>query len=206
MNHGLFLFATDNLKNPDDVFCFDTQTGQILLLWVLAADPFNPPDWQYNKLEVADNLEEFIKQQSELAGVKIITPTIAPEQKLPVKAGLKTTKPILINGGILLYYLETEDCKSTIQAYFNVDNDLIIDGYDIGKFVEEYFGDSDYEYKMTVPSKQITELNKLFNIPPDSKQELLYELTKRYNTGTCFSEIKEFLDNNHIKYDYFSWT
>lgn len=201
-------FAVNSIECSDDVFCFDTQTGKILLLWVLAWDPFNPPDWQYDKFEVADSLEQFIKDQSELAGVKIVEPAIViePKPKPGKTSDLIPTVPIADNGGVILYYLEVSGCKATIQAYFNGESDLVIDGYDIGKFVEEMFGDSDYEYQMTIRSLHVTKLYKLFNIPLDSKQELLYALAKRHNTGTCFSEIKDYLDDNNIKYEYFSWT
>ena len=43
---------------------------------------------------------------------------------------------------ITLYHLEREDIKIDIVARFDK-GDLIIDGYDIGKTVEEAWGDRD---------------------------------------------------------------
>jgi hypothetical protein len=52
---------------------------------------------------------------------------------------------------VTLYFFQSPDINISIDAYFNNEGGLVIDGYDIGKIVEGYFGDSDYEYILTVP-------------------------------------------------------
>ena len=62
-----------------------------------------------------------------------------------------------------LYHLEREDIKINIVARFEKGK-LIIDGYDIGKTVEEAWGDSDYEYVMTIPARSLPPLYGFFDI------------------------------------------
>jgi len=59
---------------------------------------------------------------------------------------------------VLLYAFSSADIKVTIEAYFNEAGGLVVDGYDIGKSVEDYFGDSDYEYTLTVPQLEVAKL------------------------------------------------
>ncbi len=42
--------------------------------------------------------------------------------------------------------------------------DLKLDGYDIGKTVEEMWGDSDYEYSITVESGNLEKLYELHKV------------------------------------------
>ena len=42
---------------------------------------------------------------------------------------------------VLLFSFQTEQIKITIEAYFDDGENLVIDGYDIGKTVEEAWGD-----------------------------------------------------------------
>jgi hypothetical protein len=51
---------------------------------------------------------------------------------------------------LTLYHFENPDIKVTIEAYFR-EEWLLVEGYDIGKRVEEVWGDSDYEYATGVP-------------------------------------------------------
>ena len=106
---------------------------------------------------------------------------------------------------VLLFSLTTENIKVTVEAYFDETDNLIIEGYDIGKTVEEYWGDSDYEYTSTITTEEVNKLYALFNLPAASKKELLSALQSSYHTNTCYSEIQNLLDLNKIKYTGFSW-
>jgi hypothetical protein len=105
---------------------------------------------------------------------------------------------------ITLYHLEREDIKINIVARFDEDK-LIIDGYDIGKTVEEAWGDSDYEYVMTIPARSLPPLYRLLNVKIDDRKGLLKALAKRFHGNACFSAIGDFLDKNSIEYDSFTW-
>jgi len=107
---------------------------------------------------------------------------------------------------VLLFSLNREDIKVTIEAYFDADGNLVVDGYDIGKTVEKYWGDSDYEYTTTLSPDEVKKLYALFQLPDGAHGELLLALQSRFNTNKCYSEIQNFLDKHNIKYKGFSWT
>ncbi len=105
---------------------------------------------------------------------------------------------------ITLYHLESEDIKIDIVARFEEDK-LIIDGYDIGKTVEEAWGDSDYEYILTIPAKSLPPLYGLLGVEEGDREKLLEALAKRFRGNKCFSAIGGFLDQNSIEHETFTW-
>lgn len=105
---------------------------------------------------------------------------------------------------VTLYHFVGFDIKVDVEARFEQDT-LIIDGYDIGKRVEEYWGDSDYEYSLKIPPQSVQQLYSLLGVEAGDKQHLLQELAKRYNTNSCFSEIRKLLDDHHLACEGFSW-
>ena len=105
---------------------------------------------------------------------------------------------------ITLYHLEREDIKVNIVARFEKDR-LIIDGYDIGKTVDEAWGDSDYEYIMTIPAKRLPRLYGLLGVEEGDRKTLLDTLAKRFHGNKCFSAIGNFLDQNSIEHETFTW-
>jgi hypothetical protein len=109
-----------------------------------------------------------------------------------------------MNHSITLYHHEATDIKVDVEARFKGDT-LLIDGYDIGERVKEYWGDSDYEYSITIPPKSVLQLYDLLMIRSGDRQSLLQELAKRYHSNTCFSEIRKLLDDHHIECEGFSW-
>jgi hypothetical protein len=94
---------------------------------------------------------------------------------------------------VTLYHYEVPEIKITIEAYFK-DEWLMVEGYDIGKRVEELLGDSDYEYVTGVDQEELKKLYPLMTI------------AGRFNTNSCYSEYQAFLNNNGIKAEAFSWT
>lgn len=105
---------------------------------------------------------------------------------------------------VTLYYFESPDIKVTIEAYF--DGEILkIEGYDIGKRVEEILGDSDYEYTTIISESEVEKLYPLMNIRKGDKGGLLNEIASIYNTNTCYSEFNDFLRKNSIKSEGFSW-
>jgi hypothetical protein len=106
---------------------------------------------------------------------------------------------------ITLYDLKREDIKINIVARFE-DDDLIIDGYDIGKTVKDAWGDSDYEYVLTIPAKSLPSLYGLLGVKAGNRKVLLKALAKRFHGNKCFSDIGDFLDQNNIEHKTFTWT
>lgn len=105
---------------------------------------------------------------------------------------------------ITLYHLEREDIKIDIVARF-AEGKLIIDGYDIGKTVKEAWGDSDYEYIMTIPATSLPVLYRVLGVKVGDRKRLLKALAKRFNGNKCFSALGDFLDQNGIAHDTFTW-
>jgi hypothetical protein len=106
--------------------------------------------------------------------------------------------------GITLYQFENDSIKIDIQAYFN-DENLVIEGYDIGKKVKEYWGDSDYEYSTTIQENEVKKLYPLMNVVEGDKERLLKAIADKYNSNSCYSEFIDYLDKNGIHYKGFSW-
>ena len=104
---------------------------------------------------------------------------------------------------ITLFAFQDDTIKISIEAYFE-GNTLIIDGYDIGKKVKDYWGDSDYEYKLTIPPMSVEFLCGHFGIVY-SPSVLLQTLAAKFNTNTCFSDIRNLLDAHKQPCEGFSW-
>jgi hypothetical protein len=106
---------------------------------------------------------------------------------------------------VILFQFETPQIKVDIQAYFENEN-LIIEGYDIGKRVKDWFGDSDYEYKTTIFENEVQKLYHLMQVKTNDKTGLLKAIADRFNTNSCYSEFGDFLTKNNIQSEKFSWT
>ena len=106
---------------------------------------------------------------------------------------------------VLLFSSVTPGIKITIEVYFDENGKLVVDGYDIGKTVEEYWGDSDYEYSVSLAPPEIHKLYQLFDVPVGEKIELLRTIQVRYHTNHCYSEFRDFLSRNQIHFESFSW-
>ena len=89
---------------------------------------------------------------------------------------------------ITMFQLSSPSISIYIEAYFD-DEKLIIDGQDLGKLVEEWWGDSDYEYSVIVPSDEVIKLYSLMKVKEGDKEGLLNAIANRYHTNTCYSEF-----------------
>lgn len=107
---------------------------------------------------------------------------------------------------ITLFELENEGIKISMKLYFNEEDQLIFDGYDIGKTVSELLGDSDYEYTYTIEPDQVQKLYKAFGIPTDDRKALLLEAKKRFGGNDAYTDFGKFMDENEIGYKPFTWT
>jgi hypothetical protein len=106
---------------------------------------------------------------------------------------------------IMLFFMENSEIKISIEAGFEGEW-LLIDGYDIGKRVKEYWGDSDYEYNSKISPEGVLKIYRLLDVADGDKEGLLSALAKRFNTNICYSEIQLWLDDNRTKYEGFSWS
>ena len=75
----------------------------------------------------------------------------------------------------------------------NENGDLLFSGQDIGNAPEEIFGDSDYEYWLTVPASE--------------KDRLLLALIEKHYAGYALvvSSLREFMESKNIPYNFYSY-
>lgn len=106
---------------------------------------------------------------------------------------------------IILYQFKSENISIHITARFE-NGDLIVEGYDIGKTVKDYWGDSDYEYMVTVKKKHIPALCNALGIENNTDKEILKAIAGRFKGNHCFSEFRDFLERHDIVSEGFSWT
>ncbi|NVM53756.1 MAG: hypothetical protein HWN66_08655 [Candidatus Helarchaeota archaeon] len=74
------------------------------------------------------------------------------------------------------------------------EGNLVFEGYDIGEFVKEYWGDSDYEYWLTIKAEHIPTV-------------LLHLIKKCFDEKifTNDSEFKTWLNEKGIPSEFHSW-
>ncbi len=80
-----------------------------------------------------------------------------------------------------------------IDAYIDDDGNFVISGQDIGKVPKEFWGDSDYEYWLSVSPKE--------------KDKLLLTLLESLYKGDfrVISKIRSLLDEKEIEYEFNTW-
>ena len=107
---------------------------------------------------------------------------------------------------VTLFHLERPDIKISIELYFTERNQLYFDGYDIGKSVEEHFGDADYEYTYTIEPEEVNKFYGIFNLAEGDQPRLLLALKNRFSVNEAYSLFGDFMNVNNIKYERFTWT
>lgn len=107
---------------------------------------------------------------------------------------------------IVLYTHQSSDIEVSMEMYFNEKGELIFDGYDIGKIVEEYHGDSDYEYTYTIQPEELNKFYPIFGLDIGDKIGLLTEIQKRFGVNEAYSLFGEFMRKNNIEFKHFTWS
>ena len=107
---------------------------------------------------------------------------------------------------IVLFYEERLDIKIRMEMYFNEQGQLIFDGYDIGKTVSDWWGDSDYEYTYTIEAAEVEKLYSVLGIANSDKHALLMEIKKRFEGNNAYSKFGDFMRENNIDFTPFTWT
>jgi len=104
-----------------------------------------------------------------------------------------------------LFYLENSNIKISMQIYFNEKDQLYFDGYDTGKFPEEAFGNSDYEYSYTIEPEEVKKFYQIFNLKDEDKSGLLQSIKKEFSVNKAYSLFGEFMLVHNIKHERFIW-
>ena len=105
---------------------------------------------------------------------------------------------------VTLFEYKDSQISVNVSASFK-DGNLTIEGYDIGKRVEQFHGDVDYEYSLTILRQNIPALRKRLELNSNDENELLDVIATRFNTNACFSQAEKFLVENGIPHNRFSW-
>ncbi|MGA9771285.1 MAG: hypothetical protein WBV94_19780 [Blastocatellia bacterium] len=84
---------------------------------------------------------------------------------------------------------KTEEISVHVVAKIDDEENLVLEGYDIGRYVKEHWGDSDYEYWLRVARD-------------DKDTALLWLIKERFATS---SEFKQWLDDKGIPNQFDSW-
>ncbi len=81
-----------------------------------------------------------------------------------------------------------------IEAEINGKGDLVFSGQDIGKAPSEFFGDSDYEYWLTIRAEH--------------KGAMLVALIEKHYAGNpeVISILREYLESKNIPCEFFSYS
>ncbi len=85
-----------------------------------------------------------------------------------------------------------------------LDGKLTISGQDIGPAVEEYFGDSDYEYFYSFDKANTKKLLEALK-PGAEIKELLELLASSFSGPDGCAMLREFCTEENIAYDFFSF-
>lgn len=115
------------------------------------------------------------------------------EKYSKAKEMLGTGQPIERGISIALYHGKGDGCNIYLDAYIEKNtSNLMLEGQMTFPGGDSEFGDSDYEYWLTIPQ--------------ENKDKLLLEmLGQYYGKGDGFSQVKEFCDKHKIKYKFFSY-
>ena len=113
---------------------------------------------------------------------------------------------------------EKGEISRFVSAEINDNGDLVISGQDVGKRLEELFGDSDYEYWLTVlcqHKKRVLEVlieycnqKKISTLPVPLNQDLyLLDLINKAfgRKHSVFKEFRDFLKVRNIPSQFYSY-
>ena len=146
--------------------------------------------------------EETINPMAERDGVSPFRIIQTPDDivfDLPVvKKDPEPPKIKLDKGTVTLYENKMDNININSLAYFEMEK-LVIDYWELGdKYEDERF--------VTIKNDQLTKLYKEFQIPDENKAELLIGLLNAFKGKESFKNIKTFLKQKDIKFDYNSRT
>ena len=105
---------------------------------------------------------------------------------------------------ITLFSLVRPDINVRIELYFDESGQLILEGYDMGKTVEEIWGDADYEYSHIVPADEVDKFYSLLDLPKNDRKTLLRTLRKIFGDISAYTLFGEFMDAHGVKYSSFT--
>ena len=104
-----------------------------------------------------------------------------------------------------LFEFKNSTISISMELFFNGKDQLVFEGYDIGSTVDDYWGDSDYEYGFTIEPQEVRKLYQLLAVHADDKGALLQEIKNRFGGNHAYSKLTAFLGENYIEFHGTSW-
>jgi hypothetical protein len=87
---------------------------------------------------------------------------------------------------VSLYRFEDTCVDMAVAAWFRNET-LVIDGYNVGKMMEDEWSDPDFQLiKVTVEEEELLKLYPLLDVPVGDKAGLLNAIAEKFNTNTCY--------------------
>lgn len=106
---------------------------------------------------------------------------------------------------VTLYKFKSDRIKVSMEIYFNEKDQLIFDGYDVGKAVEEFHGGYDYEYYYTIEMEAAQKLAHLLKANPEDKLSILNAIKADFSGNYAYSEFGKFMKEHNIFFETFTW-
>jgi hypothetical protein len=103
-----------------------------------------------------------------------------------------------------LFSINNKNIRVMISIGFDGE-DLKLDGYDVGKSVNDMWGDSDYEYSITVFAEELPKLYELNQVPFGNKKKLISTLAKFLSDNKAYSLFHDYLKEKNIPFTCFSY-
>lgn len=108
------------------------------------------------------------------------------------------------HSGVILHQFKSPKINIRVEAYFE-DETLFIKDSSVGENVENWFGGSEYEYILEVPSDEVKKMYPIFKLNDNNKEGLLRAVAERFNTKSCASELRDFMKANDINFEVDTW-
>lgn len=106
---------------------------------------------------------------------------------------------------VTLYQFNSDHIRITIEIYFNEKDQLIFNGYDVGKTVTKLQGGYDYEYYYTIEMEAAKKIAHLLEVDPEDKALILGAIKANFSGNDAYSKFGEFMRKENIDFTPFTW-
>ena len=103
-----------------------------------------------------------------------------------------------------LYDYKSPEIEIHVHASI-IDGRLKIEGQDLGKNVEDFWGDNDYEYFYTLSENDTSMLHEALNETTNKNIPLLEKMKLNFSGIEGCRKFREFCEEHSIKYEFFSY-
>ena len=117
--------------------------------------------------------------------------------------GLVGDDQVESSGVVSMRQLRREDLRSFLDAGINEDGDLVLEGQDLGEFVEQAMGTDEYEYAKTYAKSTFPAILEALGEPAGS--DILEVIAARWCGDEVSFEFERRLEKAGIPRDLWTW-